>query len=67
MALEGIEVPKQGERRLDLDYVAEGEKSYQKPKRIRGHGSQGDVQETEEGNDKGRKRKSESGTERFLV
>ena len=34
MALESIEVPKQGERRLDLDYVAKREKPYQKPKRI---------------------------------
>ena len=67
MAFEGIKMPKQGERRLNLDYVAEGEKSYQKPKIIRGHRSQGDVQEMEEGNDKGRKRKPESGTERFLI
>ena len=67
MAFEGIKMPKQGERRLNLDYVAEGEKSYQKPKGIRGHGSEGDVQEAEEGSDKGRKRKPESGTERFLI
>ena len=67
MAFEGIKMPKQGEGRLNLDYVAEGEKSYQKPKGIRGHGSERNVQEAEEGSDKGRKRKPESGTERFLI
>ena len=60
-------MPKQREGRLDLDYVAKEEKPYQKPKGIRGHGSEGDVQEVEEGSDKGRKRKPESSTERFLI
>ena len=60
-------MPKQGEGRLNLDYVAEEEKPYQKPKGVRGHGSKRDVQEAEEGSDKGRKRKPESGTECFLI
>ena len=67
MAFEGIKIPKQGEGWLNLDYVAEGKKPYQKSKGIRGHESERNVQEAEEGGDKGRKRKPESGTERFLI
>ena len=67
MTLEGIEMPKQREGRLDLNYVAKRKKSYQKPKRIRGHGRERNVQEAEEGSNEDRKRKPESGTERFLV
>ena len=43
MAFEGVEMSEQGEGRLDLGYMTEGEKPYQKPKGVRGHGSQGDV------------------------
>ena len=67
MAFEGIKIPKQGEGWLNLDYVAEGEKPYQKPKGVRGHGSKRDVQEAEEGSDEVRKRKPKSGMERFLI
>ena len=67
MAFEGIKMPKQGEGRLNLGYVAEREKSYQKPKGIRSHGGERNVQEVEEGSNKDRKRKPESGTELFLI
>ena len=67
MAFEGVKMPEQGEGWLDLGYVAEREKPYQKPKGIWGHGGERNVQEAEEGSNKDRKRKPESGTERLLI
>ena len=43
MAFEGVKMPEQGEGWLDLGYVAEREKPYQKPKDIRGHGGERNV------------------------